>query len=936
MLLSCDARLGGHCSCGHLPREVARALSPLVDDGSITLRAEVDAHDVITCGASNPLRLTLSMQLQVPETSHIRNGIRNATDCFKRTRLNQEGNYLAAPQAFGVKGAAAVQRSLLANFGRGLAHLQNNSGTARSVKAQMEVLAATCLFPSIAIHLDVSSLVVARSADACWCKAVDCLKHIRFRLLFERYLRGSGCAQMELRRAQFWLPNGSAIDAGLGNVLGAVRAWALRAIDLDSVLQALSSTDSESRLSLLVNHFDLRPNDGWLLVAAQLLTCCSGKRLNSIVAILGRQLIETDALRELVALLLVVCSRHNEGFGGLGLRRLYADLLVCNRLLEDAGPQFPIQGLHWPGLRLTGEQVRIVLQDVKPSETLVISAFAGAGKTSTLRMYATLRPHLRFLYICFNVSVREEAQRLFPGHVTCRNAHQLAFAECGFKYRHKLRDELRVEDIMMCSDFRQLVHEVAQSEHPSSEVAEACLASLRKFLNSASPAVTDEHIVWPERCPQNFGVAISQTVRSLWSRMRDTKDNEVLMTHGGYLKLYSLSKPRLRYDVILLDEAQDCNPAIADIVASQNCSKVLVGDGHQAIYGFLGAQDVLKQAKSGSQSTVFQRQLTRCFRFGPNIADVANFLLRAFKQETVPLIGRGQHAGSLIDTLRGGLGNLEGCPEPPFAFIARTNGAVIAMALRANDAGLGLSWVGGIRSYRLDLLLDLCLLAQGQRDRIGSARIRAFASLEAIRAFAQRVDDREILARIELVRRCIPEDLTARLHRLQSNAEQSEAAGQNQRTCKPPDICLATVHKAKGLEWNTVMLADDFASPMDMARVAADCSDSLGAGLTGPWVQEVNALYVAVTRAKHELQLPPGLWEMYSKDAQAVALMEPVSVRMGAPCPFCGCMQATPRMPAAVRSNVTLVPAGSVCGQPICSGCMSAASIRHVGFGTSG
>jgi len=284
----------------------------------------------------------------------------------------------------------------------------------------------------------------------------------------------------------------------------------------------------------------------------------------------------------------------------------------------------------------------------------------------------------------------------------------------------------------------------------------------------------------------------------------------------------------------------------------------------------------------------------------------------------------------LIDVPHNGPGPLEGCPEPPFAFIARTNGAVIAMALRAEDAGLRLSWVGGIRGYRLDLLLDLCLLAQGQRNKIGSARIRAFASLEAIRGFAQRIDDREILARIELVRRSIPEDLTERLQRLQSNAERTEAAGQNPQTCMPPDIFLATVHKAKGLEWNTVMLADDFVSPVDMARAAADCSDSFGGWLTGPWVQEVNALYVAVTRARRELQLPPGFWEMYSKDAQAVALMEPVSARMGAACPFCGCAQATPRVPAAMHNKVCLVPAGSVGTQPICVGCMSAASIRHV------
>ncbi|CAM9369953.1 unnamed protein product [Discosporangium mesarthrocarpum] len=69
--------------------------------------------------------------------------------------------------------------------------------------------------------------------------------------------------------------------------------------------------------------------------------------------------------------------------------------------------------------------------------------------------------------------------------------------------------------------------------------------------------------------------------------------------HDVYLKLSQLSRPDLSsrgqgYDILLLDEAQDISPVIADIVLSQHrCANVLVKDTHQSIYDFRGAVDQL-------------------------------------------------------------------------------------------------------------------------------------------------------------------------------------------------------------------------------------------------------------------------------------------------------------------------------------------------------
>jgi len=57
-----------------------------------------------------------------------------------------------------------------------------------------------------------------------------------------------------------------------------------------------------------------------------------------------------------------------------------------------------------------------------------------------------------------------------------------------------------------------------------------------------------------------------------------------------------MTQPEIQgYDVIMLDEAQDCTECMRGILEAQldRCALVLVGDSHQQIYGFRLASDAL-------------------------------------------------------------------------------------------------------------------------------------------------------------------------------------------------------------------------------------------------------------------------------------------------------------------------------------------------------
>ncbi|KAK6314861.1 hypothetical protein J4Q44_G00143900 [Coregonus suidteri] len=100
------------------------------------------------------------------------------------------------------------------------------------------------------------------------------------------------------------------------------------------------------------------------------------------------------------------------------------------------------------------------------------------------------------------------------------------------------------------------------------------------------------------------------------------------MGANGYLKLWHLQRPTLdKYDVIFIDEAQDCTPAIMDIMLPQHCGKILVGDPHQQIYTFRGAVNALNLVEH-----THLYYLTHSFRFGSEIAYIGATIFQVCKK----------------------------------------------------------------------------------------------------------------------------------------------------------------------------------------------------------------------------------------------------------------------------------------------------------------
>ena len=310
---------------------------------------------------------------------------------------------------------------------------------------------------------------------------------------------------------------------------------------------------------------------------------------------------------------------------------------------------------------LTHEQLAVVTSEVRDDAVMLVRAFAGTGKTTTLLEYVRRRPGKRFAYLTFNRAVMEEAKAKFPANTKALSFHGLAYRKFGFLFKDKFhRGALRAHHACKATGLPQ-----------NDERNVLAIRTLEAFLVSPDPEIAEAHVP-PRRdldrtydssavkkrledetrrnggevpTPESDLVALAT---KLWTSMKDKTCLNSVMTDAGYLKLYQLSRPKLHLDfeVLMLDEAQDAAPVMADVVLQQTgCAKILVGDPHQEIYSFMGARDAMRAAVARvDKKKVTERRLSRSFRFGREIAAVANSLLR-LKGETAPVLGAAPEAG---------------------------------------------------------------------------------------------------------------------------------------------------------------------------------------------------------------------------------------------------------------------------------------------------
>ena len=480
--------------------------------------------------------------------------------------------------------------------------------------------------------------------------------------------------------------------------------------------------------------------------------------------------------------------------------------------------------------RLSQEQEYVATAE----ESCKVQAFAGTGKSTSLIGYAQAHPKETILYLCFNRDNRlqfdSRVKALGLKNTTVNTAHSLAKRFVYGPSNSELTLVGSHSPTLISNLFESELYNVAYHNrifliyHSQKMLKSFCSSSIRKIQDFDYQDYTSPDQIYFVN--EHYHEIENLTI----SIMKGMSNLEMPVLHDYYLKLFQVKNYRIPYKTILFDEVQDCSPVMIDIVQNQNTKNIYVGDTHQEIYAWRGAVNAFDYI---SMPSLF---LTESFRFGPNIARVAMHILN-WKQELI------QHRilGKIIGA--GPNSSVKG-----HAYIARTTVGLLreAIVLVSSNPSIKIRFQGGLQSYLTHelgfTLLDVYDLFRGKPlfDNRRTAFLQEMSFPELVE-YAAHTEDNQITSFIKL---CT--DFPTELPYLIKTLQQAELLAKDKFD---PDVTMSTAHRLKGIEFQEVTIADDFLSREALIRMQQR-------GMTNTKVnEEINLLYVAITRAAKDLNL---------------------------------------------------------------------------------
>jgi DNA helicase-2/ATP-dependent DNA helicase PcrA len=379
------------------------------------------------------------------------------------------------------------------------------------------------------------------------------------------------------------------------------------------------------------------------------------------------------------------------------------------------------------------------------------------------------------------------------------------------------------------------------------------------YVNESSKR-TQKPRINPEQIAQVYSAYMS-----LMKQERAMDFEDVLLLTAAMLEEEREVRERVQdqYRYFTIDEYQDISPLQQRVINSWLGSRqeiCVVGDPAQTIYSFAGATPVFLNTFTKRFPDAEVIRLTSGYRSTPEITLMANTVLRsasmgqelvaqndhgakptvaAYKDESAEIAGVVKDIGVLLS---------EGAPAQEVAILARTNNQLNSIEKAIAAAGLPYQvrnnerffdrtdvreFLKGVRTasviptegvYWLD---ELRTLAQ---PFLTGAAIDGIAGLLHL---ARELDADDSFA---------PKTLRAYLREVEDRVQQN-----NPPTM--PVLTLATLHAAKGLEWERVFLigVSESILPFDSGNTGPENQSAID--------EERRLFYVGITRAKKDLRM---------------------------------------------------------------------------------
>lgn len=467
------------------------------------------------------------------------------------------------------------------------------------------------------------------------------------------------------------------------------------------------------------------------------------------------------------------------------------------------------------------------------TEHILVEALAGSGKSTTAIEAAKRAPAgSRNAFLAFNKHIAGELQDRLGGAARACTLHSLGFAAVRRLHRDIELDESKPKRLLQ--GIRPgWFYETARGQRPDQSAA-AVLELSRLAKYTLADAQQAGHL---DRLVERYDVDVPADRQDVYAAVNDLLTEELRDTGScdfdDMIWLPVQAGARIgSFDLLLVDEAQDlnrCQQALAQL-ACPDGRIVPVGDAQQSLYAFAGADALsiprLAERLRATARGLVNRPLTVTFRCPTAHVELARRLVPEL--EAAPGAIEGTVEVLPEKSIRAGL-------SPADMVICRTNAPLVDLAyrmvlagqpviMRGREIGRGLTEL--IERLRPDdpedLGRKLASWHQKEHDRL----CRRDAAESAFQGLADRYG---CLSQLASQAESIP-SLLDFINRLFSD---QSAAGKT---------VLSSVHRAKGLEADRVVILEAKRLPLVWKDQRPEERQ-----------QELNVLYVAITRAKREL-----------------------------------------------------------------------------------
>jgi DNA helicase-2/ATP-dependent DNA helicase PcrA len=310
---------------------------------------------------------------------------------------------------------------------------------------------------------------------------------------------------------------------------------------------------------------------------------------------------------------------------------------------------------------------------------------------------------------------------------------------------------------------------------------------------------------------------------------------QLLETDGG-----ATAAVQERWRAFTVDEYQDVNllqQALLDLWLGGRDDLCAVGDDYQAIYGFTGASADWLLALPRRFPHVRVVRLERSYRSTPQVLELANRLVPRFggsakrlaptlPEGPEPVVGPGLDVVACVRQL-----HADGLPLEEMAVLVRTNARTSEFEEAFHDAAIPFQ---GASLLARDAARQLLKALRGRRgpaaELVGELALEQGLLSEVPDKLGEREQTRQAdLARLVRLAEVFAGDVDGFVEQLHERFGESAGRG----------VHLLTLHRAKGLEWEAVLLPRVEDGELPVRR--------------GDVEEERRLFYVGLTRAKRHL-----------------------------------------------------------------------------------